>query len=94
MLIQIQIRLVFLTPFKSKKKSKNPETIDKTEKSLEDNKNTIVVNQVTPYTRKDYYVNRASSFSTTCQFCQQKIMTKSIQTFNCGTCLFVVVQEW
>ena len=48
----------------------------------------IVVNQNAPYVRTNFEVNRSSAFYTTCQFCQQKVLTKSIQTFNCCTCLF------
>ena len=34
-------------------------------------KNSVIVqNQVTPYVRTNYDVNRSSAFYTTCQFCQ------------------------
>ena len=54
------------------------------------NNNNVVVNQSspTPYVRTNFYVNRSSAFSTTCQHCQKKVMTRSIQTFNWCTCIF------
>ena len=52
-------------------------------------KNSVIVqNQVTPYVRTNYDVNRSSAFYTTCQFCQKKILTKPIKQFNSCTCLF------
>ena len=58
------------------------------DKATEKVQNQIVQNQEVPYVRTNFEVNRSSSFYTTCQYCQKKIMTKSIQTFNCCTCIF------
>ena len=73
---------------KTENRTKTQEVVlktEKTEKTTKGDNNEIIVNQVEPYTKN---VIRSSSFSTTCQHCQQKVMTKSVQTFNCGTCLF------
>ena len=87
---------VFNKKSKKKKKSKGAkkkpentpntqEVVENTEKTTKENINVIVVNQVEPYTKN---VIRSSSFSTTCQHCKEKVMTKSVTKFNCGTCLF------
>ena len=69
----------------SKAKEKQVQISDKV---TEAKKNQIVKNQVEPFVRRNLEVNRSSAFSTTCQHCQQKVMTQSIQTFNKCTCLF------
>ena len=46
---------------------------------------TIVVNQVGPAI--SIQANTSSPFQTTCPYCQSAILTTSVKTFNCATCL-------
>ena len=48
---------------------------------------TVVVNQAIPAAPLMIDCNTSSSFSTVCPFCRREIMTNSIQTFNCASCL-------
>ena len=63
--------------------------INQEKNKIENSKeNQIIKNQVKPFVRTNLEVNRMSSFYTTCQHCQQKVMTRSIQSFNSCTCVF------
>ena len=47
----------------------------------------IVVNQVTPAIAVSVPPQRSTPYLTVCPFCRMQVMTSSIQTFNCCTCL-------
>ena len=47
----------------------------------------IIVNQVSPVVAVGIPATRASPYITVCPYCRNQVMTSSIQTFNCCTCL-------
>ena len=47
----------------------------------------IIVNQVTPAVTVAIPATRATPYLTVCPYCRNQVMTSSIQTFNCCTCL-------
>ena len=47
----------------------------------------IIVNQVTPAVTVAIPATRATPYLTVCPYCRLQVMTSSIQTFNCCTCL-------
>ena len=47
----------------------------------------IIVNQVTPAVTVAIPAMQATPYLTVCPYCRNQVMTSSIQTFNCCTCL-------
>ncbi len=47
----------------------------------------IIVNQLTPAVTVAIPATRATPYLTVCPYCRNQVMTSSIQTFNCCTCL-------
>ena len=47
----------------------------------------IIVNQVTPVVAVSAPAPRSTPYLTVCPYCRNQVMTSSIQTFNCCTCL-------
>ena len=47
----------------------------------------IIVNQVTPAVTVAIPAMQATPYLTVCPYCRLQVMTSSIQTFNCCTCL-------
>ena len=47
----------------------------------------IIVNQVTPAVTVAIPAMKATPYLTVCPYCRNQVMTSSIQTFNCCTCL-------
>ena len=78
----------FVYVFRKRKSQPHQQKEKMVDKAAELDKNSIVKNQEVPYVKTNFEANRSSAFYTTCQYCQKKVLTKSIQTFNFCTCVF------